>query len=297
MHNSFTAHKQFQVLSSQKVEVALNNAKMWILITGIVVIVSGFLLYFMIHDREIEKASFMVKIQELNGRLLEIDKLKADLGQAKKEQAELEARSKADFATLDTLVTDSKKSEALLRGKVDTLLKEKDSLTKYVANSTIIVAKLNKKIESLEQERNQVLSESKLDSSGPPVPRYIDPMSDSSEPVLTATPAPKGMGAKLAEEGVVDLGRIIVHPSTHEAARVENVNPLYGFIVLSAGTNDGLRKDSVVNITRNNRLIAKAVVKKAREDVSSAVTLPEWTREEIRVGDFISINAPSSLPN
>ena len=277
--------------------MALNNAKIWILITGIVVIVSGFLLYFMVHDRETEKASFMVKIQELSGRLLEIDKLKAELELAKKEKVELEEKSRKDIAALDSLIAESKKGEALFRSKVDALLKEKESLTKYMTNSTAIVAKLNKKIESLEQERSQALSAMKLDAISPSMP-FIDPMTDSSEPVLTATPAPKpGMGAKLAEEEIVDLGRIIVHASTHEAARVENVNPLYGFIVLSAGTNDGLRKDSVVNITRNNRLIAKAVVKKAREDVSSAVTLPEWTREEIRVGDLISINAPSSLPN
>ncbi len=276
----------------------MNNTKIWVLITGIVVIISGFLLYFMVRDRETEKASFMVKIQELSGQLLEIDKLKAELERAKKERAEIEAKSQKDIAAVESLVAESKKSESLLKAKVDALLKEKESLTTYMTNNTAIVAKLNKKIESLERERDEALSNAKSDSTAPPRVRYVDPMTDSPEPVLTATPAPgRPMGAKLAEEEVVDLGRIIVHPSTHEAARVENVNPLYGFIVLSAGTNDGLRKDSVVNITRNNRLIAKAVVKKAREDVSSAVTLPEWTREEIRVGDLISINAPTVLPN
>ena len=276
----------------------MNNAKIWILITGIVVIVSGFLLYFMIHDREAEKASFMVKIQELNGRLLEIDKLKAELDVVKKERADLEAKSAADIAALDSQIADSKKSESLLKAKVESLLKEKVSLTTYMENNAAIVAKLNKKIESLEKERDQALSDAKSDPLSAPPVRYVDPMTESPDGSAVEAVAPKqAMGAKLAEEEVVDLGRIIVHPSTHEAAKVENISPLYGFIVLSAGTNDGLRKDSVVNITRNNRLIAKAVVKKAREDVSSAVTLPEWTREEIRVGDLISINSPSALPS
>jgi len=270
----------------------------WILITGIVVIISGFLLYFMIHDRETEKATFMVKIQELNTRLLEIDKLKTELEQVRKEKAEQEAKYQADIAALDTQVADSKKGESLLRAKIETLNKEKEALTKYVENNTVIVAKLNKKIESLEKERDQALADVKSEPAATPA-QYVDPMNESPDSTLStdAAASKQVMGAKLAEEEIVDLGRIIVHPSTHEAARVENVSSLYGFIVLSAGTNDGLRKDSVINITRNNRLIAKAVVKKAREDVSSAVTLPEWTREEIRVGDLISINSPSALPS
>lgn len=140
---------------------------------------------------------------------------------------------------------------------------------------------------------------SSQEASQEAAPRFIDPMNEPflPQPEEAIPPAsPTVSGAKLANEEVVDLGRIIVHSATNEAARVEHVNTLYGFIVMSAGTKDGLRKDSVVNITRNNRLIAKAVIKKVRESVSSAVTLPEWTREEIRVGDMISVNAPAGLP-
>ena len=69
--------------------------------------------------------------------------------------------------------------------------------------------------------------------------------------------------------------------------------------MLSAGSDDGLKKDAIVNITRNNRLVAKAVVKKLRESTASAVTLPEWTREEIQVGDVITssqLDAPAKAP-
>ena len=110
---------------------------------------------------------------------------------------------------------------------------------------------------------------------------------------LAASEAVPEQGAKLAGEEVVDLGRIILHRSDNQPAAVEHVNTLYGFIVLSAGTRDGLHKDSIVNITRNNRLVAKAVIKKIREEAASAVTLPEWTREEIRVGDLVSVNTPA----
>ncbi len=273
----------------------MNNAKVWILITGIVTIISGFLLYSMIRSREVEKASFLVKIQELTGRLAEVETLKIELAQVQKERVEQEAKSQIDIAALEAQIGDSKKSEALLKTRVDALLKEKETMTKYMENNGAIVAKLNKKIESLEKELDQALSDAKTESDSL-ASQFVDPMADPAESALGVSATKQAIGAKLAKEEIVDLGRIIVHPSTHEPARVENVNPLYGFIVLSAGMNDGLKKDSVVNITRNNRLIAKAVVKKSREDVSSAVTLPEWTREEIRVGDLVSINSPSLLP-
>lgn len=271
----------------------MNNAKIWILITGIVAIVSGFLLYSMMRSKEVEKASFMVKIQELSGRLAQMETLKQELEQTKTEKAALEAKSQEEIAALEARIAESKKLEVSNKSKIEALTKEKDSLTKYMENNNAIVAKLNKKIETLQKEREAMVASSNRGSDEELIPRFVDPMNETA-PVRVEGEKP-GLGAKLADEEIVDLGRIIVHASTNEAARVEHVNLLYGFIVMSAGTNDGLQKDAVVNITRNNRLVAKAVIKKSRESVSSAVTLPEWTREEIRVGDLISVNSPVSL--
>jgi hypothetical protein len=277
----------------------MNNAKIWILLTGIVVIVSGFVLYSLVRAKEAERAKFMVTIQELNSRVADLDRTKEELEQVKKERAELEVRFESEVSSLESQVADSKKAEALIKSRVDTMVKDREAMTKSIENYNAIIAKLNKKIETLEKERDQAIADAEKGGGYDPGPRFVDPMMEQSGPGSTEGTPPAAnrpaMGAKLAEEEIVDLGRVIVHPATNEAARVEHVNPLYGFIVMSAGTADGIGKDSVVNITRNNRLIAKAVVKKAREDVASAVTLPEWTREEIRVGDLISINTPSPL--
>ena len=272
----------------------MNNAKIWMLLTGIIVIVSGFFIYSIVKSKETEKASFMVKIQELSGKIGQLEKVKDEIEAVKKEKAEVEARYQEEISALEQSVADAKKADNATKAKVETLMREKDSLTKYIENNNAIIAKLNKKIEALEKERESVVESARRADEESETPVFEDPMLlDPSQPEPQKR---QPMGARLAEDEIVDLGRIIVHPSTNEAARVEHVNTLYGFIVLSAGTNDGLKKDSVVNITRNNRLVAKAVVKKARENAASAVTLPEWTREEIRVGDLISINAPTPLP-
>ena len=270
----------------------MNNAKIWILITGIVLMVSGFFLYTTIKSKETERTTFMAKIQELQGRLAEIEKLQSQLEEMKKDRAELEAKAQSDVAALESQIAEHKKNESSFRAKVDALTKEKESLAKYMENNNVIVAKLQKKIQALEDEKKGLLEDTAKRSEM--TPRFIDPMNDS---VPSNEPAPSAeQGSRLANEEVVDLGRIILRQSTQQPASVEHVNSLYGFIVLSAGTLDGLKKDSIVNITRNNRLVAKAVIKKVREEASSAVTLPEWTREEIKVGDLISVNSPSPVP-
>ena len=268
----------------------MNSAKIWILITGLVVMVAGFLVYSTLKAKENERSQFMVKIQELQTRITELSKLQADLEQAKKDRADLEAKSQADIATLESQVNDYKKTESSLRLKIDTLTKDKDALSKYMENNNVIVAKLQKKIEALEQEKKQAMEDAKKQGEQNPA-RFVDPMNESPENEKSEEPK-ASPGSKLLDEETVDLGRIILHKTNSQPATVEHVNSLYGFIVLGAGTRDGLKKDSVVNITRNNRLIAKAVIKKVREEASSAVTLPEWTREEIKAGDLVSVNSP-----
>ncbi len=263
----------------------MNSTKIWILVTSLIIMVFGFVLYSTIKSKEAEKASLMVKIQELNGKLTELFQVQTELAQLKKEKAELEAKSQADVAALEAQSNEYKKTELSLHSKIDTLMKEKESLSKYIDNNSVIVAKLQKKIESLELDKKEALEKTK---SFYALPRFVDPMQEVPE-----TEAKLDAGAKLAGEEAVDLGRIIIRQATNRPAQVEHVNMLYGFIVLSAGTDDGLRKDAIVNIMRNNRLIAKAVVKKIRDNTASAATLPEWTREEIKVGDIISVNSPA----
>ena len=48
----------------------------------------------------------------------------------------------------------------------------------------------------------------------------------------------------------------------------------------------------VLNVLREDRLIAKVVVQKMRNNAAAAVMVPEWTKEDIQVGDTIS-----AIPN
>ncbi len=266
------------------------------LLCGIIFLVSGFGIFSIVKSKETERGQFMVKLTELTTKVNQLELVKTELEQVKKEKAEMEAKFQTDIATLESQVAESRRSESQLKAKLDTLMKEKDALAKYSENSGLIVTKLQKKIEMLEREKKQVAEEAR-NSPDSVAPKFVDPMDDDT--LIKAPEIKSEMGAKLAGEEIVDLGRIIIRQDTNESAKVEHVNTLYGFIVLSAGSDDGLRKDAIVNVTRNNRLVAKAVVKKVRESTASAVTLPEWTREEIQVGDIISssqLDAPAKAP-
>jgi hypothetical protein len=141
------------------------------------------------------------------------------------------------------------------------------------------IAELYKKLKSLENDKVDLLDMlNKLQSEKVSPP----PSSGASSPYAS------GVSQADPQVDAVKLGKIVVQRASGRAARVEHVDKVYGFLVVNAGSEDGLRSDAVLNILRNNELIGKAVVQKVRRTVSAAVILPEWTKDEVRVGDFIS---------
>ena len=84
------------------------------------------------------------------------------------------------------------------------------------------------------------------------------------------------------------MGTILVQKSTDQAAEVLQVNRAFNFIVINAGSEDGIQKGAVVNVIRDKRLIGKAVVEKTRQNVAAAIILPEWSTDSIEPGDNIT---------
>ena len=61
----------------------------------------------------------------------------------------------------------------------------------------------------------------------------------------------------------------------------------YGFITLNIGKRDGLRKNTLVAVMREGRLVAKAKVRQLRDAFSAATVIS--SRGEIRPGDKIAL--------
>jgi hypothetical protein len=275
--------------------VPADGAKSWLVITAIVVLLSGFFLFNAIQAKNRERGLRIQKEQELSVKLNELVQTQTELSELKKQKEESELRLTAQLTDLQTSLDESRKNEEKTKSKIQTLQKDKDQLSSLIDQNAAMIAKLNKKIEKLEQEKEDMRdkikrAETNTSAYGSTVSAL--PVDDGSE---TNTLMMAAADPVVQTPEVVDLGQIVLHGESREPARVEHVNTMYGFIVVSAGADDGLKADTVLNVARNNRFIAKAVVKKVRSSVATAMLLPEWTREEIRLGDQISIN-PLELP-
>lgn len=224
-----------------------------------------------------EKALRVQKEQELTAKMEEMGQLQAELKQLKKQKADAETKYEAAMATHDAEIDEYKKNAKDLADKIDVMTKEKTELQAALDEKKTQFEQLNKKISKLEEEKALLITESsKAAAEAPQAAATGKAVSDVQELPAQST--------------VVDLGSIILHRSSNLPARVEHVDTLWGFVVVSAGTRDNLKANMVLNISRNNRFIAKAVVKKVREDIASAVMLPEWTREDVKTGDLISVS-------
>lgn len=277
-----------------------DGGKSSLVIAAIVVLLSGFFLFTSIQAKNREHRLRVQKEQELSVKLNELAQAQTEIADLKKQKEESEARFSLQMTQLQTDLGESRKSEAVIRQKMTVLQKDKDQLGTLIEQNGATIAKLNKKIEKMEQEKEDLRNDIKrLQGSGAraeelPLPGVAAEPGTGDAPDEDSAQTSANISQQQSTE-VVDLGQIVLHGESREPARVEHVNTMYGFIVVSAGSDDGLQPDTVLNVARNNRFIAKAVVKKVRSSVATAVLLPEWTREEIRLGDQISVN-PLELP-
>ncbi len=160
-----------------------------------------------------------------------------------------------------------------------TLMAELDS-AKATADS------LNKKIRALEKEKEELKGT---------IQHYEEERNAQAATVQVEESSSSVSEESFANEAeiiqnldTVKLGQIVVQKDTGKAVRIQHINKLYGFIIVNAGKDDGLIKNSVVNIVRDNEIIGKAIIEKLKNNTAAAVTLPEWTKKDIKIGDMIS---------
>jgi myosin heavy subunit len=214
------------------------------------------------------------KEAELTQKLSEKDAAIAKLTQQK---TDLENQWNTKLADMEAALKAQEQNNQALSDEAGRLKKEKEALETENADIQKNISQLNKKIRAFQADKLDLLNAIKKlqnDTEKPPSAGKSSPESSSSfNPAIDS----------------INLGKIVVKASTGVPAHVEQVDKVYGFIVVTAGAQEGLSKNSVINIVRKNEFIAKALVQEARKDVSGAIVLPEWTKKEIKVGDLVSL--------
>ncbi len=262
----------------------MTNRRWGIFFFVAVVLIFSLSFYLMYSGKETEKRLRVQKENELSNKALELTETQAQIAKLTKEKTDLVEQLNEKIATLETslkyseetITSQTKKMDAL----VETLGEENRSLEKEIQDKERKIRELTKKLELLEADKATLYAKIKSQEAL------------KKEAVVSGETESESSSDSdrqwLSDIDTVNLGKIVVRKISGKAAVVEHVNTPYGFVVINAGTKDGLSKNSVFNILRDRKLMGKAVVQKARDHVSAAVILPEWTKGEIKEGDVIS---------
>lgn len=225
-------------------------------------------------SRETEKKIRLEKESELSVKSAELAAKEALRAILIKEKASLQEALDSQSSQLKELnATVQSQSEQL-----GALTQENGALKIALTDKDKKILALDKKIERLALDRSELLM--KIKASG-----GSKGETNEKEEDFAADQMELNSGF---ETGSVDLGNIVIRQPSGNTATVTHVDEIYGFVVLSAGSKDGLKKDSVINIIRDDRFVGKAVLEKVRDNVSAAVILPQWTKRRIKEGDVIT---------
>ena len=266
-------------------------AKRLFIIVGFIVLAIASSFFFLSfrseHQLRIQKEN------ELGASLAKVNDQELEIANLKKQYAEMEKSLNERIASLEAslktheenirILTDRKEA---LENEKGALEKEKEALMEDNLEKSHDVSLFDKKIAGLEASRQELLSRiGELESK------------------KTTPPAPENTTEKTKSKGVrgevrydtlsskmdpVKLGKIIVQKSSGHSAQVQQVNEIHQFIIINAGSGDGLKNGSVINVVRGDQIIGKAVIEKLKPNLSAATLLSEWTQEPIEVGDFVT---------
>ncbi len=236
-------------------------------------------------DRVSELAQTQDKISDLSNKLSDLSKKKD----------EIETRLISKIAAFEA---SSRDYDMTIKGqteKLNAMNQENDSLKNEIQEKDKMFADLSKKVYRLNAQK-AVLSDKIQD-----LEKNLEMLKEEARKAQEAQKAavtskvenPESLnGADLTwipDVNTVDLGKIVIQELSGHAAQVQHVDGEFGFIVINAGTDEGLKYNSAVNILRDNKLIGKAVVQKARSNVCTAIIIPQFTKEKVMEGDVISV--------
>ncbi len=234
------------------------------------------------HQRVQKEAELNKKLSEKEAELVQkLSEKDAAIAKLTQEKTDLENQWNAKLTDMETALKAQEQNNQSLSDEADRFKKEKQALEAMNADLQKDISELTKKIRVFQADKLDLLNAIKKlqnDTEKPGSAKESSAKGSSPGPSSSFNP----------EIDSINLGNIVVKASTGAPTRVEQVDKVYGFIVVTAGAQEGLRKNSVINIVRNDEFIAKALVQETRKNVSAAVILPEWTKKEIKVGDLVS---------
>ncbi|MCG3176028.1 MAG: hypothetical protein MOGMAGMI_00966 [Candidatus Omnitrophica bacterium] len=260
----------------------MGNKKFWaVFLPGAAALIAILLLVSLNVSRDKEKRLRVQKELELSNRMIELAEKEATISDLLKQKTDLEQRLVDKVSEMEAAVRNQQSINEAQKRQLDSAVGESSSLRKEIEDKNRKITDLLRRIDSLEADKNDLVAAIKKLETEKPAESSVD---SSFRPAYAGT----GPAVPQSGTGAVQLGDIVVRRSSGGAAQVQHVNAVYGFIVINAGSGDGIKNNDVVNILRDDKLVARAVVQKVRGDISAALVLPEWSNGDVRPGDLVS---------
>jgi DNA repair exonuclease SbcCD ATPase subunit len=93
----------------------------------------------------------------------------------------------------------------------------------------------------------------------------------------------------IQKEQGVQLGKIVVRVANPAEGKIVEVSKEYNFSVVDMGEKDNIKSGDLLEIYRNNKLIAKALVENVYDDMSSIIVFDQWKDVDIYIGDTVKL--------
>jgi predicted nuclease with TOPRIM domain len=87
----------------------------------------------------------------------------------------------------------------------------------------------------------------------------------------------------------VELRKIVVRVTRPAEGSIVEVSRKYNFAVIDLGVRDDIKSGDALEIYRNNRMIARALIENVYDDMSSIVVFDEWRDAELVIGDTVKL--------
>ncbi len=198
------------------------------------------------------------------------------------------AKSEGAQANNDEL----KKMNDGLRGSVDNISDKIEKIQAQLASAEEQAGKLREAKEKAEQERDQASASMEFARV-----QAIEVTADLKEAEAQMVELSKvnadlmeqvmQMRAALARGGSTGESAVaLAGPATPISARVLQVAPEVGIVILNVGEKDQVKAGMEFVISRGDAYVGKVKVRNLYQDMSSAVVIPEMTKAPIQVSDM-----------
>jgi len=164
--------------------------------------------------------------------------------------------------------TAAKENKKITR-KLDRALEENDVIKEQLEQIRMAKDALEERIIALNRKRG-------THGGGVALGKIVVEEEPVKEVEATQQTTPPKM-VKLPESSVSTQGQVLV------------VNKEFAFVVVNIGEKDGIKGSEILDVYRGNQLLGRVQVERIYDTMSSAVILPEFSKDEIKEGDIVRL--------